>query len=268
MAATATLTTGGCQKHAFAPRAFRSTLHDLSAHPKAARQSAFCTSHRLRPASDISVAGDDPVNEGDPTGLSALLTSSQLSKVSSWASANAGGSNNGYRDDCTDFVSRALNYAHDPESEPPWLPEAEIGGPIPVRLVGENDHYWYRVGYDIFLTAQSNSWSVAHDMAEHLELNGSQFLGSPLHLGPSGCSQNGPYNLPTGVVPGDLIFANWHGSSLAGIDHAGVIVSVGDGNLSIAQHTPGAAVSLSYWQQKADGTPSDTWVWIVHPAEG
>lgn len=29
----------------------------------------FCPSHRLRHASRIAVAGDDPVNEGDPDGM-------------------------------------------------------------------------------------------------------------------------------------------------------------------------------------------------------
>jgi hypothetical protein len=58
-----------CRKHAFAARAFRRTLNGLSAHAKTARKRAFCPSRRLRHASDISVAGDDPVNEGDPSGL-------------------------------------------------------------------------------------------------------------------------------------------------------------------------------------------------------
>jgi hypothetical protein len=67
LAGTTTLLSVGCRKNAFALPAFCSTLHGLSPHPKTARKRAFCTSHRLRPASDISVAGDDPVNEADPT---------------------------------------------------------------------------------------------------------------------------------------------------------------------------------------------------------
>ena len=35
-----------------------------------ARQRVFCTRHQLRPAGEFSGAGDDPVNEGDPSGLS------------------------------------------------------------------------------------------------------------------------------------------------------------------------------------------------------
>jgi len=68
-ASTTTLTTGGCQKHAFAPRTFSRSQNWLSAHHVPARQSAFCPSHRLRHASDISVASDDPVNGWDPSGL-------------------------------------------------------------------------------------------------------------------------------------------------------------------------------------------------------
>jgi hypothetical protein len=68
-ASTTTLTTGGCQKHAFALPPFLRPHERRSGHRVPARQSAFCPSHRLQHASDISVAGDDPVNETDPLGL-------------------------------------------------------------------------------------------------------------------------------------------------------------------------------------------------------
>ena len=69
MAATASLTTGGCQKHAFALPPFLRPHERRSGHRVPARQSAFCPSHRLQHASDISVAGDDPVNSADPSGM-------------------------------------------------------------------------------------------------------------------------------------------------------------------------------------------------------
>jgi len=68
-ASTTTLTTGGCQKHAFALPPFLRPHERRSGHRVPARRRAFCPSHRLRPALDISVAGDDPVNEVDPSGL-------------------------------------------------------------------------------------------------------------------------------------------------------------------------------------------------------
>jgi hypothetical protein len=68
-ASTTTITTGKCPKHAFAPRVFPSPPKPCSAHHISPRKRAFCPSHRLRHASDIPVAGDDPVNESDPSGL-------------------------------------------------------------------------------------------------------------------------------------------------------------------------------------------------------
>jgi hypothetical protein len=52
-------------------------------HHVPARQRGFCPSRRLRHASDISVAGDDPVNEGDPSGLYSYHYSWALGDVGS-----------------------------------------------------------------------------------------------------------------------------------------------------------------------------------------
>jgi len=46
--------------------------HPPSRHVSA-RQRGFCPHHQLRHASEISVAGDDPVNEGDPSGKDPCL---------------------------------------------------------------------------------------------------------------------------------------------------------------------------------------------------
>jgi len=67
-AGTTTLLSEGCPKHAYALPAFLRSRQRPLAHSKPARKRAFCPSRRLRHASDISVAGDDPVNEGDPSG--------------------------------------------------------------------------------------------------------------------------------------------------------------------------------------------------------
>ncbi len=62
--------TSGRRKHAFAPRALRDGLNWPRHRHASARQRAFCPSRRLRHASGTSVAGDDPVNASDPSGLS------------------------------------------------------------------------------------------------------------------------------------------------------------------------------------------------------
>jgi hypothetical protein len=68
MAATTAQGTTGPRKHAYAPRAFSDPRNDLVHHRSSARQRGFCTCHRLQHASGSLVAGDDPVNAGDPSG--------------------------------------------------------------------------------------------------------------------------------------------------------------------------------------------------------
>ena len=265
-ASTTTITTGKCPKHAFAPRVFPSPPKPCSAHHISPRKRAFCPSHRLRHASDIPVAGDDPVNLSDPTGLAV-----NLQGVAKWAEdpTNLYGTDNGYGNDCTDFVSRALHFGGgDPESVPWWFRGAlqaagPIAGPGVARLAGMDDHYWYRFGYDIFLTAQSYSWSVADDLAEHLKLNGSHWLVNGMDLSQSGCPESGSYELPSSVVPGDVIFADWSSGSFSGISHVGVLVSV-NGQLEIAQHTFDRIDTFADWQKGG----SDTHVWVVDPNQG
>ena len=46
----------------------RRPFQDGPVHSRPARQRGFCPSRRLQPASENSVAGDDPVNESDPSG--------------------------------------------------------------------------------------------------------------------------------------------------------------------------------------------------------
>jgi hypothetical protein len=86
MAATRPQGMTGPRKHAFAPRAFSRSQNWPSAHHVSARRRAFCPSRRLRHASDISVAGDDPVNEVDPTGLITIgeCVEGHLSLFKSW----------------------------------------------------------------------------------------------------------------------------------------------------------------------------------------
>jgi hypothetical protein len=63
-----TLKVRGPRKHAFAPRAFAHPENRPSSWRATARQRGFCPSRWLRHASVTPDAGDDPVNEEDPTG--------------------------------------------------------------------------------------------------------------------------------------------------------------------------------------------------------
>ena len=73
------------------------------------------------------------------------------------------GPDDGFGDDCTDFVSRAL----------------AIGGGDPETVLSDrstsNDHYWY---FSTFRYGRwwSHSWSVAEDLAVHLNLLHSTWL--------------------------------------------------------------------------------------------
>ena len=71
MSAAAT-STSGCSKHAFAPSAFAHHSRGHFPHDFTTNNRGFCL-HRLRHALRTSVAGDDPVNEGDPSGKDPCL---------------------------------------------------------------------------------------------------------------------------------------------------------------------------------------------------
>ena len=155
----------------------------------------------------------------------------------SWALKNWKGSYNGFGDDCTDFVSRALAYGGgDPEKL----------NPNPGST--SNDHYWY------FLTAKyirwwSHSWSVAKDLAVHLNLIGSYWL-----------------KYWSRAKPGDIIFANWSGSKFSGISHVGIITKMSHGVPLITQHSPSQKnISLNYWLKHGG---RHVHVWIASPKAG
>jgi hypothetical protein len=150
-----------------------------------------------------------------------------------WAFANWNGSYN-FGNDCTDFVSRAEHVGGDD----PLVP-----GPNP--LVAQ---FWWFLSDANY----SNSWSVAQDLAYHLNDNGSLFLSYAYE-----------------AEPGDVIFANWTGGGVGGpwngIDHVAVITKVVDGQIWMTQHSPSQpAEPLSGWQQ---GHPHLV-IWIAVPALG
>jgi cell wall-associated NlpC family hydrolase len=214
-------------------------------------------SQLLQTVATHAYAGDDPVNESDPSGLSV-----NLSGAASWALENLHKGDNGFGNDCTDFVSRALAFGGgDPETR-----SADFYWDA---LHKDDMSVWFQVQDLVGFTETSFTWANAHALAEHMQGNGSQFLASSLDLkstNQSGCSPDSSGNptlVPIGVEPGDLIFANWSGADFAGISHVGILVSQ-DGQLVIAQHTPDHIDSLGAWQNYG----SDTHVWIVRSSAG
>ena len=171
-----------------------------------------------------------------------------LQGAASWALNNVFGSpglfgpDDGFGDDCTDFVSRAL----------------AIGGGDPETVLNSrstsNDHYWY---FSTFKYGRwwSHSWSVAEDLALHLNLLHSTWL-----------------RYWRDARPGDVIFADWTSSSFAHIDHVGIVTGMNGGEPLITQHTPDQrGVTLHYWQTHpptlVHGRPN-VHVWIAVPNLG
>ncbi len=172
-------------------------------------------------------------------------TKLDLRGAASWALDNVFGSpglfgpNDGFGDDCTDFVSRAL----------------AIGGGDPETVLNarstSNDHYWY---FSTFKYGRwwSHSWSVAEDLAVHLNLLHSRWL-----------------RYWRDARPGDVIFVDWTSSSFAHIDHVGIVTGMKGAEPLITQHTPNQrGVTLHYWQTHPPtlvrGRPN-VHVWIAIP---
>lgn len=111
-----------------------------------------------------------------------------------------------------------------------------------------NDHYWY-LEYTPRYVLYSHSWSVAHDLFVHLTDIKSERITNVKD-----------------AVPGDVIFANWDGTSTAGISHVGIITKMSKGEPYITQNTPNQVnVPLSYWLTHGG---KDVHVWIYRPNAG
>ena len=181
-------------------------------------------------------AGGDPVNSGDPSGQAV-----NLAGAAAWAVRNLHTALAYYGNDCTDFVSQALYYGGgDPQNSP--------GGELFQNI--RNPHYWFSTLYDRDLIA-SYTWRVAWYLADHFKLNGSEWLVK------SGTTPNRSPGQWARIRRGDIIFANWKGSSFSGISHCGVIVNVYGGTpyLRIAQHSPDQITTLTYWVKDGGSDP-------------
>jgi cell wall-associated NlpC family hydrolase len=69
---------------------------------------------------------------------------------------------------------------------------------------------------------------------------------------------------PKNAQPGDMIFANWNGSSFSGISHVGIVTGgMSKGVPLITQHTPSQKnISLNYGLKHGG---RDVHVWIYSP---
>jgi cell wall-associated NlpC family hydrolase len=171
--------------------------------------------------------------------VTAVAASAQFSKKGAvaWALANVNGTNNGFADDCADFVSRALQAGGYPFS---YVPSVVVTN-------STNDKYWYYFTVK-FGRHYPHSWSVAHDLAVHLvDMKSTRVLN------------------PKNAQPGDVIFANWNGTSFAGISHVGIITGMSKGVPLITQHTPSQKnISLTYWL-KHGGRNVHVWIYSPNP---
>ena len=137
--------------------------------------------------------------------------------TANWAKTKLHSSgHNGYSDDCTDFVSRAMHFGGgDPEN---------YGWNWP--LDHKDDHRWAKNW-----VAATYSWGGAYHLADHLWLNGSYYR-----------------KYLSSAQTGEVIFADWNGSSFNRISHAGIIWRVAsNGFLMVLQHTNDRFEPLSFW---------------------
>lgn len=142
-------------------------------------------------------------------------------KLAKWANDNAAVDfDDGYDQDCTDFVSRAMIYGGGMHMIfPPG------SGALPHS--DSNVKHWYHGG-NAAVPRYSTSWGLARDNLQFLKSQGAAFSESKSGLG-----------------VGDIIYPNWKGSSDKNhIDHAGVIVKITKKNVYIAQHDPDRVDSL------------------------
>jgi Putative amidase domain len=144
-----------------------------------------------------------------------------------------------FSDNCTNFVSSVLVWGGGDTMT--------FGHPTQPGN-NTNDHYWYFI-YDIRYVLWSHSWSVAHDLYVHLTDIHSRRISSPKD-----------------AQPGDVIFANWNGTSPNGISHVGIITKMSKGEPYITQNTPNQVnVPLNYWLKHGG---RDVHVWIYQPNAG
>lgn len=163
--------------------------------------------------------------------------------IAAWAIANASGTYNGYGNDCTDFASRAMNQGGGMPMNIPLFPLEQH----------TSDAYWFQFHYFWGLTVSSYSWGGAWQLSDYLWGQGSKFL-----------------SYTNQAVPGDIIWANWTGSSWTGISHTGIVTANDGTNLYITQHS-NTRVDEPLYLVSGELTWSENHpnlhVWIAEPYE-
>jgi hypothetical protein len=220
-----------------------------------------------------------------------MLSDAALQDVADWAldPTNLDGTYNGYFvDDCTDFASRALHFGGGvPETEPQslkdansvarglfWLPMGIGVDAAYAYIKWSNDKVrtdlsnWYEFGFYGYHVA-SDSWAVAPDLAAHEVQEGASLLVNGAQS--TACSSSD--DKWDQVRPGDIIFADFNGSSFSQIDHTAIVLGwnpngqpssyTPGATLYVAQHSPSQVTTLNYWLSK----DSSTHIWIFNPAD-
>jgi hypothetical protein len=136
------------------------------------------------------------------------------SGVARWAVANSnwGGWNPLFvKNDCTDFVSRALHFG------------GGLGEVAPARSQQSShdnkSNYWYFEEQPQLTHTYSKTWSEAPWSYRYQVGRG----GKPVAR--------------ASVAVGDIAYVNLHGDSQAGIDHAGIVTEVTPTNIYVAQQS-------------------------------
>jgi hypothetical protein len=189
-------------------------------------QTAFSATLNDDPDTPSPAAAPAPVamnsTGGLATGIDPVSSDSTAklnrSAAASWALNHVKSGNNGFGDDCTDFVSRALHIGGGMHENP---------GPNK-NLDWYNNHYWWFGGSSEHRA--SHSWGDAADFAGYLNDNSSFWIRDV-----------------NDFVVGDVAFADWKSDSFKNISHAALITSMVDGVPFVTQHTRDRTESLEQW---------------------
>lgn len=169
-------------------------------------------------------------------------TSVNRDAAADWAVDHYNGSDDGFGEDCTDFVSRAIYYGggewrHFPPA--PWWDH-----------ISDDRYWWFFKGLYKWSDplSWSHSWAVAHDLAIHFWAYQDTYW----------------VRHTSNAHKGDVIFANLNPDydNFYDINHTGIISAMSNGIPLIAQHSPGHKYeSLIRWLNRDPGMT----YWITNP---
>ncbi|NNN22571.1 MAG: hypothetical protein HKL80_11300 [Acidimicrobiales bacterium] len=201
----------------------------------------------------VSIPADvkgSPVNRSDPSGMFILSGAAQ------WAGENYFSStNNGFTDDYTDIVSRALHFGG-------GAPETCPGNFVGDEADKHDPDYWFQSQDTYEFTAVFSCWTNTYFPSQHLEDIRSSIVLAGYEL------RSNYSNLPSnsGIMLGVLVDANWKDGKFNGTSrtHVGTFIKVINGQPMTAQHTSSTIDLLSDWHRYL----STTSLWSYQPNEG